>query len=120
MLDRSDVSLEAVASALERVVEVAYGRHNTILESADRRHRLCIHKLVNQIRFLNLLSDYDVFELGYRCPEQLRSYHRSLGQAIHRAYVHKLDRETLILAEEAHERIWQIERAVTLFYDGLS
>lgn len=120
MLDRSQIDLVQVANAFDRVNTFAYGHRHAMLLPTERRDRLTLYKLVNLVRYLDLLPNMDVHELGYRCPEQLRSYHHSLRVSIQRAYSRGIDRDTLHIAEQAHERLWQVQQAVTQFYDGLS
>ncbi|MBK8613533.1 MAG: hypothetical protein IPN85_08550 [Flavobacteriales bacterium] len=120
MLDRSQIDQEQVVKALDLVNQFAYGHRHAMLLPSERHDRLTLYKLVNLVRFLDLLPDVAVYEVGYRCPEQLCSYHQSLKVSIQRAYRRGIDRASLRIAEQAHERLWQVQQAVTHFYDGLS
>jgi hypothetical protein len=120
LLDRSEIELDQVAKALDLVNHFAYGHRHASLMPSERRNRLTLFKLVNLVRYLDLLPDVEVYDIGYRCPEQLRAYHCCLKVSIQRAYSRGIDRVSLRIAEQAHERLWQVQQAVTQFYDGLS
>ncbi|MBL8001167.1 MAG: hypothetical protein JNL05_04315 [Flavobacteriales bacterium] len=120
LLHGCHADLSCMADAVERVSQAAFGTHPTLLLAHDRKCRRNLHKFANLLRQLALMPDVPVFELGHRCPEQLRAYHLSLRAGLAKAYAHGIEHESLVAAEEAHERLWHVEQAVTRFYDGLS
>lgn len=120
ILSDKDESLDRHARALEHLTRKAFAMQHQLLTSEERRCRLDLWRLINLTRQLDLLDDLDAFTIGARCPEQLRSYDRSLKKAIRLAYRRGIETEALVLAEKAHERLWQVTIAVTQFYEGLS
>lgn len=119
ILHMSGDDLGSFANALERVALFAFGTHH-LLPATARRDRLTLHKLVNLIRQLQLMDDLPLYELSFRCPQQLRSYHGSLCRSLPRAQHNGLPQEQLLLAEKAHDHLWRVHNVVTSLYDGLS
>lgn len=119
VLRTSGADLALFAEALTSVAYHAFGRHH-LLTATCRHDRLTLHKLVNLIRQLELTNDAPLYELGFRCPEQLRRYHASLCRSLPRAQHNGLPAEQLKLAEQAHDQLSQVHTVVNSFYDGLS
>ncbi len=120
ILERCGSDLPRMADAVERVSLSAFGSHPGLVLAHERKCRRNLLKFANLLRQLALMGDMPVFDLGHRCPEQLRAYHLSLRTGISMAHANGIDRDVLAVAEEAHERLWHVEQTVTRFYDGLS
>lgn len=119
MLRMTGDDLGPLANALECVARFAFGNHH-VLTVRCRRDRLTLYKLVNLVRQLQLVNDLPLYDLSFRCPEQLRRYHDSLCRSLPRAQENGLPPHQLVLAERAHHHLWQVHNVVTSLYDGLS
>ena len=120
LLDRSGMDLPLYREALRELIRRVYGQRQVCWTRSERHDRLALYKLSNLLGKLELLEDAPVFDLGYRCPEQLRTYHASLTKSRQLGYhagLSQLHHEAL---DDLHERVWQILNEVTAFYDGLS
>jgi hypothetical protein len=120
LLDRSSMELSGYREALAELVTKAYGNRQCLGSVTERRDRLALYKLSNLIGKLDLMADAPVFDIGYRCPEQIRSYHGCLTRSLPRAFQAGLTTVHLAALDDLHERVWQILNEVTAFYDGLS
>lgn len=99
---------------------VAYGTNHWALVCEQRNNRITLTKLANLVDQMALAEDLCVFELGHTCPNQLRRYDACLRATMPLAYANGMDRELLLIAEHAHEKLWQVKNEVTLLFDGLS
>ena len=113
-------NLYQIALAFREVNEAAYGTNHWALVCEQRNNRITLTKLANLVDQMALAEDLCVFELGYSCPDQLRRYDACLRATMPLAYANGMDRDLLLIAEHAHEKLWQIKNEVTLHFDGLS
>ena len=114
------VDLDRFALALEHVSAHAFGRHHGLLPPEQRRDRLTLHKLINLLRQLQLAQDLSLYELGFRCPDQLRSYHDTMVRCLPKAKFNGLPDEQLAPAETAYGHLAQVHHVVTSLCSGLS
>jgi hypothetical protein len=120
ILALSGADMEQLTGALRHMIQLCYGHRHWALTPYDRKNRATLYKLVNLMDQIVLLDDLDIYDLSFGCPTQLRRYHQSLKETLPIAVDRGIDRETLILVEEAHTRLWQVMNEVTLLFDGLS
>ncbi len=106
--------------ALQRLIRHVYGDGHVLLTPRDRRHRLELYKLGSLIARVELSGEEDVFELGYRCPEQLASYHTVLMETMRRGWTSGMPLCYWATLDDLSERIWQVHNEVKAFYQGLS
>lgn len=112
--------IETHARSIELLVHEVFGGNHHLLSVEQRWLRLDLWKFVNLLRQMDALEDVEVFELGFRCPEQVKSYERSLETLIEMAERRDLDPERMKSARLAHARVWHVRKAVTQFSEGLS
>lgn len=120
LLKEGDRTLEDHARAIEEVVYVVFGGRYHAMSPKQRRLRLELWKLVNLMRQLDILDDAPVYDLGFRCPEQLKSYERALSALIDGANREEVDAQALTLARRTHARLWQMCKVVRPFCVSLS
>ena len=112
--------LRAYRIAFEQVMYYAYGSVLIPLTRNERFERRQMDRLLATIGQLELIDDTQPFELGFRCPAQLRLYRRVLARAIHLAYLRGMDKEILRVAEDGYTLLWQVHNEVNHLYQGLS
>ena len=112
--------MEGHARSLERLIGEVFGGHHSLLTPSQRRLRLDLWKLINLMRQMGTLDDVEVFQLGFRCPEQLKRYDHCVKTLIDMSERKGIDRKTQESALLMHAGLWQICLVVTQFYEGLS
>lgn len=120
LLGHTDKDLTVYIEALRCLITNVYGNRHLALTARQRQHRATLNKLSNLLEQIDLLDDAMPYELGYACPGQVKQYSQSLQESVHHAYHNGIDKDTLRLVEEIHERNWQVMQEVTLLFDGLS
>jgi hypothetical protein len=120
LLDRCNYSIGMYKAALHIIVGAVYGHDHGMLSARDRRIRLELYKLKSLLTRIELACEQDVFELGFRCPEQLNSYRAALSESMARVEKGTMARNELAVLDDLHERIWQVNNEVKAFYQGLS
>jgi hypothetical protein len=120
IVHRTATDLGTYRAAVEELISLVFGHRHTVLTPEQRRDRLTIYKLGNLIGRMELLTDVPVFDIGFRCPEQLRSYHAALMRNCRLAYHAGASGATLRVLDDLHETLWIIHNEVTAFYGGLS
>ena len=120
IIHRTATDLKTYREAVEQLIAVAFGHRHAALSATQRRDRLTLYKLSNLIGRMELLTDVPVFDMGFRCPEQLRAYHNTLMRGRHLAHCYGTPVATMRVLDDLHETLWMIHNEVTAFYQGLS
>lgn len=120
LVQRSNRKLNDYSNALRRLLKVAYGERHLLLTTAQKKQRGTLQKLINLLDQLELMEEVNVFELSFRCPEQLNSYYECVQATIPLAREKGADLMTLTLARQAGDCLLEIHREVTYSADVLS
>lgn len=113
-------SMEGHAQALEQLTTAVFGGNHCLLTAQERRIRLDLWKLSNLIRQMGTLDDVEVFQMGFRCPEQLKRYNKCVEILIELSKHRGMEGRKVDSALLIRSGLWQICLAVTQFYEGLS
>ncbi|MEO8069036.1 MAG: hypothetical protein ABI599_15170, partial [Flavobacteriales bacterium] len=65
-------------NVLKQLAQLVYSDRPALLDRALRSNYMAIQGMINVLGQLSLLQNRDVFALGQRCPERLRTYNRAL------------------------------------------
>lgn len=120
MLEGSRTRLIEYRAALTILIRHVFGDRHVLLSARDRHHRLELYKLSSLIARLELSGEDEVFDLGYRCPEQLARYHIILMESMRRGWATGMPPACWAVLDDLNERVWQVHNEVKAFYQGLS
>jgi hypothetical protein len=120
LLPAGAAGLEELAHILERAVLHTFGGPNRLLTAEKRRLRLDLWKLTSLMRQMATLEDVEIFELCFRCPEQMKRYDLAMQALLDLAQRQKLDEPTIDGIRLTLARLWQVRRGITPSVEGLS
>lgn len=80
--DRNGVVLSEAVEMLTRLSQCVYSDRPVLLDRELKWNFLVLQALINTLRMLEPFQDHDVFALGQRCPERLRSENEALRFSI--------------------------------------
>jgi hypothetical protein len=120
LVERSGTSLKDYLDALRSLLHHAYGERHQILSAKQRSNRLRLQQLINVLDQFCLIENVQVFDLGFKCPEQLNAYKDCLNDTIPMARNSGADLLTLAYSREVSNFLLEIHTEVIRSYGALS
>ncbi|QQR86460.1 MAG: hypothetical protein IPJ76_18045 [Flavobacteriales bacterium] len=114
--DRNGIVLNEAVLALTRLSQQVYSDRPALLDRQLKWNYLMLQGLINTLRMLEPLQDRDVFALGQRCPDRLRSQTEALRFSIELAEARYTDLEVLNYVNRVEAMHREVVDSVNAWY----